>query len=107
MADPRYKNGVFTNTARAKKDAQRQQANALEQAHPLCHGWTVAYTHPELKKVVYEQAGYKLMAWNESDWMLQPPGAEDPLILEGYNITEITELIKNGTTTEEIIRRTN
>ncbi len=72
MADPRYRNNIFTNQRAINCERKIAKQVAFERNHPLAHGWEVSHRNKEFDQTVYTQEGLKLMAF-EGDWLVEFP----------------------------------
>lgn len=76
--DPRYKNGVFTNTAGQRREAAGRRRNWQAQNHPVSNGWTLdRWSDDDL--AIYRQGPFELHRVYDppcAGWLVVPPGCD-------------------------------
>jgi hypothetical protein len=93
MADPRFRNGVFQNTAALKRNLTFQKALEMERANPQAHGWNIYEWCEKIQQTIYEKRHYLLFYVPEHEaWQIEPPQG-DVVICRGYSLEEITKLV--------------
>jgi len=88
MPDPRYTNGVFTNTAAINRQHKIDRKKAYADSHPSSYGWEFDYWNEKYDMPVYKQGGFKIMIY-QGIWIVQHPNTDEGFPMLG-TIQEIT-----------------